>query len=58
MTSLTKETVRRHPKSMREQRAKYIFEKNRKTIHDSESKRYLLHWDGKMLQSIKHVGTS
>ena len=56
--SLSKETVRRHRNSMREQRAMCIFEKNLKTIHDSESNRYLLHWDGKMLQSIEHAGTS
>ena len=56
--SLLKETLRRHRNSMREQRAKCIFEKNLKTIHDSESNRYLLHWDGKMLQSIEHPGTS
>ena len=53
--SLSKETVRRHRNSVREQRAKCIFEKNLKTIHDSESNRYLLHWNGKMLQSIEHV---
>ena len=56
--SLSKETVHRHCNSMREQRAKCIDEKNLKTVHDSESNRYLLHWDGKMLLSIKHVGTS
>ena len=56
--SLSKETVRRHRNSMREQRAKRIFEKNLKTINDLESNRYLLHWDGKMLQSIEHVRTS
>ena len=55
--SLSKETVRRHRNSMREQRAKCIFEKNLKTVYDSESNRYLLHWDGKMLQSIERVGT-
>ena len=56
--SLSKETVRRHRNSMREQRAKRTFEKNLKAIHYSESNRYLLHWDGTMLQSIEHVGTS
>ena len=35
-----------------------IFEKNLETIHDSETNRYLLHWDGKMIQSIEHVGRS
>ena len=55
---LSIETVRRYRNSMREQRAKCIFEKNLKTIHDSESNRYLLLSDGKMLQSIEHVGTS
>ena len=55
--SLSKETARRHRNSMREQRAKCIFEKNFKTIRDSECNRYLLHWGGKMLQSIEHVGT-
>ena len=53
--SLSKETVHRHCNSMWEQRAKCIFEKNLKTIHGSESNKYLLHWDGKMLQSIEHV---
>ena len=56
--SLSKETVHRHRNSMRAQRAKCIFEKNLKTIHGLESNRYLLHWDGKMLQSIEHVRTS
>ena len=55
--SLSKETVRRHCNSMREQKAMRISEKNLETIHDSESNRYLLHWDGKMLQSIEHVQT-
>ena len=56
--SSSKNTVRRHRNSMRDQRAKYIFEKNLETTHDSERNRYLLHWDGKMLQSIEYVGTS
>ena len=56
--SLSKETVRRHRNSMREQRAKCIFEKNLKAIHDLGSNRYLLHWDRKMMQNIEHVGTS
>ena len=56
--SLLKDTERRHCNTMREQRLKFIFEINLETIHDSESNRYLLHWDGKMLKSIEHVGTS
>ena len=55
--SLSKETVRRHCNSMRERKAMCISEKNFKTIDDSESNRYLLHWDGKMLQSTEHVRT-
>ena len=55
--SLSKDTVRRHRNSMREQRAKFILELNLEIIHDLESNRYLLQWDGIMPQSIEHVGT-
>ena len=55
--SLSKDIARRHRNSMREQRAKFMLQINLETIHDSESNRYLLHWDGMMPQSIKHVGT-
>ena len=33
-------------------------EKNFEAIHKSESNRYMLLWDKKMLQNIEHVGTS
>ena len=55
--SLSKDRVRRQHNSMREQWVKCIIEKNFKTIHDSESNRYLLHWNGKILKSMEYVGT-
>ena len=55
--SLSKDTVRRHRNSIRERQAKSVFEKNLETIKASEYNRYLLHWDGKMLQSMEHAGT-
>ena len=33
-------------------------EKNHEAIDKSESNRYVLLWDGKMMQNIEHVGTS
>jgi len=32
--------------------------KNLEAMHKSESNRYMLLWDGKMLQNIEHVETS
>ena len=54
MTCFFKDIVRRHCNSMRVQRAKFVFEISLETTHDSESNRYLLHWDGNMIQSIEH----
>ena len=50
--------MRRHRNRIQDQTAKSIFEKNLETIQASEHNRYLLHWDGKMLQGPEHVKTS
>ena len=48
----------RYRNRIREQTARSIFEKDLETIQSSEHNRYLLHWNGKMLQGPEHVKTS
>ena len=55
---MSKDTTRRHRNKIREQNAATIMEKNLDAILKSESNRYVLLWDGKMMQNIEHVGTS